>query len=82
MARQDNHENRKGEASMNDTENLFEYLKYHYEINEMYCSICLERQTLKHWLFFTCEGKMLSREEMEHERTQRRTERIIVYDAW
>lgn len=57
---------------MNDTENLFEYLKYHYEINELYCSICLERQTVNHWFYSTCEGKLLSRKEMEHEQLHRK----------
>lgn len=51
---------------------VFEYLKRHYEENELYCSICLERETMKHWMFSTCEGRLLSREEMEYELKNRR----------
>jgi hypothetical protein len=50
---------------------LFQDLKQYYEENELYCSICLERETIKHWTLSTCEGILLSREDMEYELIRR-----------
>jgi hypothetical protein len=50
---------------------LFQDLKQYYEENELYCSICLERGTIKHWVLSTCEGILLSREDMEYELIRR-----------
>jgi len=60
------------------TTSILEYLKHYYEKNELYCSICLERASVNHWVTTTCEGHMLIYEEMVYEQTQRRR---IVYEA-
>jgi hypothetical protein len=50
---------------------VFQDLKQYYEENELYCPICLERETIKHWMLSTCESILLSREDMEYELTRR-----------